>query len=279
MGGLFALFPTLLFSSPSSLPPSPSSSSAPIKVLFIGNSLTAYHDLPGLLERLAEAEGHAVETGKLVLFGKSLKDHWQSGAALRAIHGEAWDYVVLQEMSVAPLLHKATFFSMLALFDSTIEAAGTRTLLFQNWPKATVPGDLARLRQIYREAAEEFGITVVPVGEAFGLARRIYPCIPLYRDAKHPSLAGSSLAAALFYKALAQAEGWALPHPGWKGTWSSLHHVADLALAGIDADGLSPAGTLPFALAPVFDGPCGAPRPRAPAMSGFQGGYGQESRR
>src|SRR5262245_65609923 len=56
----------------------------PLKVLFIGNSYTSTHDLPGMLLALSEAV-HAkppLIVESYTVGGATLKDHWDSGVAL-----------------------------------------------------------------------------------------------------------------------------------------------------------------------------------------------------
>ena len=51
----------------------------PMKVLFIGNSFTARNDLPGLIARLAEVRGKALEHRLIQAGGASLRAHWNAG--------------------------------------------------------------------------------------------------------------------------------------------------------------------------------------------------------
>jgi hypothetical protein len=63
-------------------------SGAPIRVLFIGNSLTASNDLPAVVARLADARSQPRPIVQMVAAGGfSLEDHWNKGDAQRAIIG------------------------------------------------------------------------------------------------------------------------------------------------------------------------------------------------
>jgi len=58
------------------------------RVLFIGNSLTAANDLPGLVDALSRATpGPVLECKALVFPDYSLEDHLTRGDAVRAIAG------------------------------------------------------------------------------------------------------------------------------------------------------------------------------------------------
>ena len=51
--------------------------SAPLKVLFIGNSFTARNDLPGLVAELAAARGKTLQHRLISAGGASLRTHWK----------------------------------------------------------------------------------------------------------------------------------------------------------------------------------------------------------
>lgn len=64
----------------------PYASAEPLRVLFIGNSLTAWNDLPGMFAALAAAAGHERPVTRTIAVGEfSLEDHWQEGTAQLAI--------------------------------------------------------------------------------------------------------------------------------------------------------------------------------------------------
>src|SRR5882762_9784194 len=58
---------------------------APLRVLFIGNSLTATNDVPALVEAIAKVNGGQIVTRTIAYPNYSLEDHWQKGDAKRAI--------------------------------------------------------------------------------------------------------------------------------------------------------------------------------------------------
>jgi hypothetical protein len=69
-----------------------------LRILFIGNSLTAANELPAILEGLVRTGGTRPLDWKAVLLpGASLEDQWQAGEAQRAIGSQRWDVVVLQQ--------------------------------------------------------------------------------------------------------------------------------------------------------------------------------------
>src|SRR5215217_3468704 len=77
--------------------------SAPLNVLFIGNSFTARNDLPGRVAELAAARGKTLRHRLISAGGASLRAHWNAGEALTAIREGGYDAVVLQEQSTLPI--------------------------------------------------------------------------------------------------------------------------------------------------------------------------------
>src|SRR5579859_6073417 len=67
-----------------------SAAAAPLRVLFIGNSLTAANDLPALLEAIAKQNGERILTRMVAYPNYSLEDHWNRGDARRAIAEGGW---------------------------------------------------------------------------------------------------------------------------------------------------------------------------------------------
>ncbi|NNG17448.1 MAG: hypothetical protein HKM89_13295, partial [Gemmatimonadales bacterium] len=67
-------------------------------VLFIGNSLTATNDLPGIVRALLDSAGVGrVDIATVTYPNFGLQDHWSDGDARQAIDQAAWDLVVLQQ--------------------------------------------------------------------------------------------------------------------------------------------------------------------------------------
>ena len=54
---------------------------ADLTILFVGNSLTYTHDLPGAVATVAEAAGHDVAVAEAAYPSFALEDHWNRGIA------------------------------------------------------------------------------------------------------------------------------------------------------------------------------------------------------
>jgi hypothetical protein len=172
-------------------------------VLFIGNSFTARHDLPGRVAALAAARGVLVEHRLLWAGGASLRRHWNKGEAATAIAGGRWDWVVLQEQSTLSLKNAGRFGENVRLFVGPVRDAGAKLALYMTWARRSA-GDAAhaRLAAAYEAVGAEVGATVVPVGRRWH-QRMLTGDATLYdRDGSHPSPAGTDLAASVFVETL-----------------------------------------------------------------------------
>jgi hypothetical protein len=200
LAGLIAI----LAAGASSLSPQTSSavaSSDPVRVLFIGNSLTAYNDVPAIVEALAKAGGQpALDWKSVLLPGTSLEDQWRDGQARKAIGQGPWDYVVLQQGPSALDESRRSLLDYVGRFAKEIRAVGARPAIYMVWPSSSRTSDFDEVSQSYRMAARQVDGLLFPVGEAWRAAWKRDSKLALYsKDGLHPTPAGSYLAALVMY--------------------------------------------------------------------------------
>jgi hypothetical protein len=170
-----------------------------LRVLFVGNSLTYYNDMPGLVQKIAASDkGAPLFAVYYTAPGWSLRSASGDKGLSDLLDEIRWDAVVLQEHSVraaAPPegLRRDTVPFARKLQDRAT-ANGARTIVFMNWyadePEAT-------------DLATELGAPMAPTALAWGEALRRRPALNLLgSDGTHPNLAGSYLIACVFYSTL-----------------------------------------------------------------------------
>jgi hypothetical protein len=179
------------------------SQTADLKVLFIGNSFTARNDLAGLITQLAKAAGKTLRHDLVSAGGASLRTHWNAGTALKKIESGDYSHVVLQEQSTLPIKNALRMHENVRLFHDAIRAVGAKTLLYLTWARQHQPETQPAIADAYVRISQETGATVVPVGLAWQrfLNKSNQPVLH-DRDRSHPTLAGSYLAACVFYSVL-----------------------------------------------------------------------------
>lgn len=173
-----------------------------IKILFIGNSYTYVNDLPSLLTQLAASTGKpkTLETQMVAVGGATLQSHWENTQTLEVLKQGSWNYVVLQEQSMLPIIEPLTMHQYATLFDAEIKKAGARTVFFLTWARQDTPETQRNLTDAYMSIARKLNAIVAPVGIAWQKAREEDPNIILYEaDGSHPNLLGSYMAACVFY--------------------------------------------------------------------------------
>jgi hypothetical protein len=173
---------------------------AAISILFIGNSLTATNNLPGMLEAMGRAAGVDVRCAAVAKPNFSLEDHWNDGEASRAIAQGGWSYVALQQGPSALPESRASLNEYARRFDREIRRAGARPALLMVWPSSARHGDRDGVSRSYAGAATLIDGVLFPVGDAWRAAWRRDPGLALYGpDGFHPSPLGSSLAALVIF--------------------------------------------------------------------------------
>jgi hypothetical protein len=175
----------------------------PIEVLFIGNSFTARNNVPALVAQLAESRGKRLQHRLISAGGASLRMHWNKGVAQEAIRKTRYDYVVLQEQSTLPIKNPVRMHENIRLFDREITDSGAKTALYLTWARQNAPETQKAITDAYVEIGEELGAAIIPVGVAWQNFTRKHSHPVLHdQDKSHPTLAGSYLAACVFFAAL-----------------------------------------------------------------------------
>ncbi|MDH4127005.1 MAG: hypothetical protein OEW64_11440 [Gammaproteobacteria bacterium] len=177
-------------------------------ILFVGNSFTYYnnglHDHYRKLLRAASADGRARgQQRSLTISGGTLPEH--DGGLRQMLRDTAWHKVILQGYSDGPIVAgKAEQFRQAARsYAKLIRDIGAEPLFFMTWAYTDQPEMTAQLEQAYSAIGAELNADVVPVGLAFARALSLRPELTLViDDNKHPTLAGTYLAACVFYAAL-----------------------------------------------------------------------------
>jgi hypothetical protein len=116
-----------------------------------------------------------------------------------------FDAAVMMDCSQCPIHPnlKGIFTDYAKRHADTVRRHGAQPVYFMSWAYADKPEMTAQLADAYTRAGNDNNALVIPAGLAFARVVRGHPEINLYADDKrHPSLAGSYLAAAVTYETL-----------------------------------------------------------------------------
>ncbi len=191
--------------------PPPPALPAETTLLFVGNSLTYTHDLPGAVTAVARSLGQDVASVDVAYPNFALEDHWHQGIA-GVIRRLRPDVVVLQQgPSSLPQnqLHLAAWTDSLARVAREV---GAETALLMVWPSRNRAFAFDDVRDAYRDAAEKVDGRFIPAGEALRVLAGDEPALdPFGADGFHPSSVGSLLAAMVTAGTLLDVDLTALP--------------------------------------------------------------------
>lgn len=181
-------------------------------VLFIGNSLTYFNDLPVLVQGIADAaKGDSLIIGMVAGPDMALIDHWNRSDARRTIESRKWDFVVLQQGPSSTTINRDSLRRVAKLFQPSINGAGATPVMFSAWPAIDRRVDFPRAAESYRLAAADVNGLYAPVADAWVEAWNRDPNLQLYLDGLHANAVGSYLAALVIYASITRKSPVGLP--------------------------------------------------------------------
>jgi len=186
-----------------------------LKVLFIGNSLTGFNDLPGLFQELSIESGKSVYVDKCYHYGQVLRNYINDQRLIDKIDEKEWDYVILQSDDIT------AFDDMYNIEINTLTKC--KEYIHANNPNTKIIYEMIwGLRDgyygwytygeyiylIYNGTlyiADQLDLIVAPVGWAWKKCKSLNPEIELFAaDKAHPTYPGSYLGASVFYNIIWQ---------------------------------------------------------------------------
>jgi hypothetical protein len=119
-----------------------------------------------------------------------------------------FDVAIMMDCSQCPLHPqlKGVFKDYARKNADTVRKHGTRPVFFMSWAYQDVPSMTAELAEAYTQVGNDNDALVIPAGLAFARSIAQKPELNLYvADKRHPSMAGTYLAACTTYAALFKA--------------------------------------------------------------------------
>jgi hypothetical protein len=177
-----------------------------LRVLFLGNSLTAANDLPRLVQMLAASAGVRVHAVAVTPGGTNLEDHWNDGRSRRLLAAGRWDYVVLQQGPSTLPENQINLRQWAVRWADEARRHGVTPALYMVWPYQTQKNGFELVSQSYRAAALASKSRILPAGEVWREVLGLDANVQVYQqDGLHPTLAGSYVAAQVITQGLLQA--------------------------------------------------------------------------
>jgi hypothetical protein len=190
---------------------------ADYSVLFVGNSHTAMHDLPGVVAGMIRHRHPAKTVVTHALWFAFLEDAAADPGCRTQVADRPWKHVVLQAQKIST---SGRFRYSQAEGIELAKAGKTRgadVLFYAEWGLRGKAGDGATQEAIYREMATAAGVRVACVGRGWDAALAGRPDLPLHADdGNHQSHLGAFLTAAVLFGELTGDSPTVLadyPHP------------------------------------------------------------------
>lgn len=203
-----------------------------LKVLFLGNSYTAYNNLPQLVKSLSTASGKTLIADWYTPGGMTISGHTTDPTALSLINQGIWDYVVVQEQSQIPSINHLRFnFMYPALTDlnTLVKKANpcARVITYMTWGRryggqqcdgsntycSPVFADFNHMQDslttAYMDISDKLHIQCAPVGVTWQNILNDTNLVLHSGDNSHPNAEGSYVAALTIFSAI-----WKLPASG-----------------------------------------------------------------
>ncbi len=181
------------------------------RVLFLGNSLTFYNNLPLMVAALAAASGISMHGEDIARPGYGLIDHYDDPATRRRVTEGDFDTVILQQGPSSLPESRDSLLAWSALWTPVIRASGARPAFLAVWPEKARMHVFPDVSRHYREAADAAEGLFFPVGDTWLEVWSRDAAAPLYGpDDFHPAPAGSYAAAVVILAVLSRRDPTAL---------------------------------------------------------------------
>ena len=171
----------------------------PIRVLFVGNSLTFYNN--GINYHLSGFT-RTLQAGSVSQPNYSWKNHSQDEDTLQAIRDGPWNYVILQDQSQLPVINPSFSEYYAKALAQVIRDSGSEPLLMMTWERRDSLEQGVNTRNLFRAytaLGQTLNAPVAPVGLAFERSQRARPDLELAESDAHPTIYGTYLAACVIY--------------------------------------------------------------------------------
>lgn len=171
-----------------------------INVLFLGNSLTYYNNLPELVKLIAACDSVELTYRSISLPNYALVDHWEEGNAQKEIKSGKFTFVVVQQGPSSQTEGRTYLLDYGLKFDVLCDQHNATLVSYMVWPAKARAFDFPGVFESYRLLADSTKGIFCPAGNAWLKVWESYPEFELYgEDNFHPDYRGSLLAALVVY--------------------------------------------------------------------------------
>jgi hypothetical protein len=171
-----------------------------ISVLFLGNSLTYYNEIPRMTAAIGAREKRPLQVDAVTRSGVTLEQLWDDTDARKKLWLRQWDYVVLQGGAgmAHPLRNANDFNRYLGMFAADVRKSGAEPLFYLVWRPEQPPN----YERAALDSAKRAQLKVIPAGIAWLDLVRRGRFQRLDIDGLHPDAFGAYLVACSVYSTI-----------------------------------------------------------------------------
>lgn len=207
-----------------------------IDILFIGNGMTSYNNMPQILQKMLSGEKQIYNVTQSTYFNISLENHFsklasQEGEGVRVyplkqgekssteelLLSKTWEYVVLQDYTLPSFTSENGVIQVIPIIQEIQKRHRTNVIefvLFRVWPNLkpfpktfsyikavkSLDEETDLINSTYDSVASATHLTNVPIANCFMNIMKYHKNINLYDGPYYPSIYGAYLNACVFYK-------------------------------------------------------------------------------
>ena len=208
-----------------------------LRVLFVGNSLTYYNDVPDLFRQIGDASEQIeeIEVDMLAAAGVSTTQHLESAHLPRFLAEGNYNFVVFQDIAGWPICAPefpgcSDVVASIEEISELIKSNGAEPVWYSTYQR--IPAVQTALSEEARRIASRLNIRLANVGAAWSHFETIAgEGAPFMHDG-HPNQIGSFIAAATIFQVItgqigsAENESQELCFREWQGTGLSESNLA-----------------------------------------------------
>lgn len=185
-------------------PDSATLAKADIRILFIGNSHTMFHNVPDLVGKMIRAAKPGKTVATHVVGVGHLSDASTNPQIKAEIEQRPWTHIVLQGQAIS-MSGKHRYSTKDGIDLARLgRGKGADVRFFAEWARKGEADERERTETIYTEMAKESDASVIPVGRAWDAALAKRPEMALHAaDGNHESQLGAFLTACVLAARLA----------------------------------------------------------------------------
>ncbi|MET1256755.1 SGNH/GDSL hydrolase family protein [Aliikangiella maris] len=173
------------------------------KILFVGNSLTQYHNIPEMLKVMAHEKGAKVEVDLIAKGGAVFADHIKQEKLKNKLKTTQYDVVVLQAGSYESIYNVENFIKNGSILAELVREHKATPIFYMTWHhRDAFKVEAKKIYQSFMQLSANTSVPIVPVGIGFAQVAQKYPDIELFSDGTHQSKLGAYFSALTFYSFL-----------------------------------------------------------------------------